>query len=60
MMTGSDRPEPCLAFPAGLHFTDVEPEVLAQEAAAEPPVESLPWPVYLRRTLDRQPGMGEA
>ena len=58
-MTGSDRPEPCLAYPAALHYPDVDPDVLAREAADEAPEDAFPWPTYLRRTLERQPGVGD-
>ena len=57
-MTGLDRRETCLAYPAGLRFPDVEPEVLAREAAEEPAEDAFPWPAYLRRTLERQLGVG--
>ena len=58
-MTGLDRREPSLAYPAGLRFPDVEPEVLAREAAAEPAQDALPWPAGPRRTPDRQPCVGD-
>ena len=47
------RPEPCPGFPAAVMFPDVEPEVLAREAASEAVRAGRPgaWNVYLHRVL---------
>jgi hypothetical protein len=54
-MFSSSRPEawPCPSFPAAVLFPDVEPEVLAMEAANEARRASRPdhWNTYLHRVL---------
>jgi hypothetical protein len=49
------RSSPCPGFPVAINFTDVEPEVLADEEARERHRQGLPpapaWHAYLRRVL---------
>lgn len=57
-MIRQSRTAPCFGYPLKLLFPDVEPEVLAQEDAAERSAQAMPpgtWQAYLRRTLDMTP-----